>query len=173
MTSKLKTNIDHFSISSAADALQRTRRTITRALHGIEPESLDRGVAKWAMRTIVDAVNRKTQAPILNNNTRAAQSDLANEAEEAFAEFDAAMDSLTKLKTVDQRRAAGRKMSQECLLTNLCLTMLTRDLADGLDDEHAHLRSENVYRLSMQGFKLHCQWTSLEAWLIFNAGESA
>jgi hypothetical protein len=173
MAPKPKINADHFSISGASDALQRTRRTITRALWGTNPDSVDHGVAKWAMRTIIDCVNRRTQAPILNNNTRGAQSDLAIEAEEAFAEFDFAMDALIKLKTVEERRAAGRKMGKDGLLANVCSTMLARDLADGLDDEHAHLRSENVWRLCLQGFKLHCEWTGLEAWPIFNAEEDA
>jgi hypothetical protein len=166
-----KTNFDHFSVSGASEALQRSRRTITRALRGVKPDSIDKGgVAKWALRTIVDCVNRKTQAPILNANSRGDQSQLALEAEEAFKEFDVAMDALMKLKTVEERRAAGRWMGKENLLANVCSTMLERDLADGLDDEHAHLRSQNVYMLCMQGFKLHCEWTGLEAWPIFNAG---
>jgi hypothetical protein len=164
-----KTNFDHFSISGASEVLQRSRRTITRALRGVKPDSIDKGgVAKWALRTIVDCVNRKTQAPILNANSRGDQSELAAEAEEAFKKFDVAMDALMKLKTVEERRAAGRWMGKENLLANVCSTMLERDLADGLDDEHAHLRSQNVYMLCMQGFKLHCQWTGLEAWPIFN-----
>jgi hypothetical protein len=164
-----KTNFDHFSISGASEVLQRSRRTITRALRGVKPDSIDKGgIAKWALRTIVDCVNRKTQAPILNANSRGDQSELVAEADEAFKEFDVAMDNLTKLKTVEERRAAGRKMGKENLLATVCSTMLERDLADGLDDEHAHLRSQNVYMLCMQGFKLHCQWTGLEAWPIFN-----
>jgi hypothetical protein len=173
MAPKPKTNTDHFSISGAADALQRTRRTITRALRGTKPDSVDHGVAKWAMRTIVDSVNRKTQAPILNANSRGDQSELADEAETAFKAFDDAMAALIKLKTVEQRRAAGREIGKQNLLANVCSTMLERDLADGLDDEHAHLRSQNVYMLCMQGFKLHCEWTGLQAWPIFNGGDGA
>jgi hypothetical protein len=173
MSPKPKTNTDHFSISGAADALQRTRRTITRALRGTKPDSVDHGTAKWAMRTIIDCVNRKTQAPILNNKTHGARSELAVEAEHAFAEFDLAMDNLIKLKTVEQRRVAGRKMGKDNLLANVCSTMLARDLADGLDDEHARLRSQNVYMLCMQGFKRECGWTGLEAWPIFNPGEDS
>jgi hypothetical protein len=84
-----KTNFDHFSISGASDVLQRSRRTITRALRGVKPDSIDKGgVAKWALRTIIDCVNRKTQAPLLNANSRGDQSELVAEADEAFREFD-------------------------------------------------------------------------------------
>jgi hypothetical protein len=171
MATKRKLNKDHFSISAASDVLQRTRRTITRALRGIEPDSVEGGVAKWDLRAIIAAVNQHTQAPILRTNTECAQSQLALDAEEAFAEFDAAMETLIGLKTVEQRRTAGRKIASEDLLANVCSTMLARDLASGLDPEHAHLRSDRVYQVCMQGFKLHCEWTSLEAWPIFNRDE--
>jgi hypothetical protein len=56
-----------FSISGAAEALGRTRRTITHALQGTKPDAIRSGLKLWSMKRIIAAVNANTQAPILTS----------------------------------------------------------------------------------------------------------
>jgi hypothetical protein len=158
-----------FSISGASEALGRSRRTITRALNGVKPDAVRSGLALWRMQVIIENVNEKTQAPILPTGTAGEHAQLANDAEEAFAEFDAGMEALVNLKTLAARRAAAHQMVP--LLNAVTETMEQRDLADDLHPEHASLRAQNVWRLCLRGFQLHCKWTGSEAWHVFNPTE--
>ena len=87
-----------FSITGASEALGRSRRTITRALKNVKPDTVRSGLALWRMQVIIENVNTQTQAPILSAGTAGEQTQLANDAEEAFAAFDASMEALTNLK---------------------------------------------------------------------------
>jgi hypothetical protein len=52
----MKTKIQTFSVNGAAEMLERDRRTITRALHGVPPDSRDNKSPRWKMATIVNAL---------------------------------------------------------------------------------------------------------------------
>jgi hypothetical protein len=155
-----------FSVNGASEALGRSRRTISRALKNVKPDTIRSGLALWRMQVIVENVNAKTQAPILPTGTAGEQSQLMLDATEAFAEFDSAWDALKQLKTLAARRAAAHKMVP--LLNAVTETMEQRDLADDLHPEHASLRAQNVWRLCLRGFQHHCNWTGSETWHVFN-----
>ena len=53
-----------FSVSAAAKRLKRTRRTIERAIDGIEPTSTTRGLKKWTLKQLTDGLDKNTFAPI-------------------------------------------------------------------------------------------------------------
>jgi hypothetical protein len=46
-----------FSINAAAEVLERDRRTITKALRHMEPDSKQKGQPRWRLRTILDALD--------------------------------------------------------------------------------------------------------------------
>ena len=165
--SKRGSDEDLFSISGASEALGRARRTISHAMKGVAPDALRHGLSLWRMQKIIEMVNTRTKAPILTTNTEGALTQLCADASEAFQEFDNAWEQLMKLKTLAARRAATRKLVP--LLKTVCETMLSRDLADNLHPEHAELRSQSVYRLSLRGFEHHCQWSPNETWDVFNS----
>jgi hypothetical protein len=154
-----------FSISGAADALQRSRRTISKAMKNVTPDAVRSGLSLWKIGKIIEMVNTRTEAPVLPT-TAGEQTQLARNASEAFAEFDDAWETLTKLRTQAARRAAALKMVP--LLNTVTETMEQRDLADDLHPEHASLRAQNVWRLCLRGFQHHCNWTSSEVWQVFN-----
>jgi phage terminase Nu1 subunit (DNA packaging protein) len=70
---KLKRGSDEnlFSISGASDALQRSRRTITKAMKGIKPDAIRSGLSLWRMATFIEMVNTRTQAPLTVTDARA------------------------------------------------------------------------------------------------------
>jgi hypothetical protein len=60
----------HLSINAAADLLGKTRRTLVRAMANIEPDSMQRGEARFKLPTIIAAlehtgspVSKKPKAP--------------------------------------------------------------------------------------------------------------
>jgi hypothetical protein len=165
---KLKRGSDEnlFSITGASEALGRSRRTISRALKNVKPDTIRSGLALWRMQVIIENVNAKTQAPILPTGTAGEQTELARDASEAFVEFDTGMEALLNLKTLTARRAAAHRMVS--LLNAVIETMERRDLADDLHPEHASLRAQNVWRLCLRGFQHHCNWTGSEVWHVFN-----
>jgi hypothetical protein len=158
---------DLFSINSAADILSRTRRTVTRALRGIPAADTNAaGMKRWRLKTIVTALNDHSGAPVLDSRTNGVTSHLAIEAEEAMQNFDSALDELLAMKTIATRRAVARRMPT--LLNTVLASMRARDVADGMDDQFAGLRADNVRRLSFQLIKNRCGWTGDEVREIFD-----
>jgi phage terminase Nu1 subunit (DNA packaging protein) len=75
---KRGSDADLFSISGAHVALNRARRTVERALHGIPPAEVRSGLKLWHMRDIVDAINTRTNAPLDGSSTNAQPTQSAN-----------------------------------------------------------------------------------------------
>ena len=152
-----KSSPDLFSISAAADALSRSRRTVTRALRGIKPDVIQSGLSKWTMKRIISVIDRNTQAPITNPNSMSSEvSELDNECRAAFALFDVAFEAMIAAKPLAKRRALAPRIGP--LLHDARELMLERDLADGLHEEHAALRSERIYTLALHTIEAKCEW---------------
>jgi hypothetical protein len=103
-----------FSVSGAADALDRSRRTVAKALKGIPPDAVRSGLSLWRMQTIIHAVNTRTQAPItprtggsneVSDETFAAQSFAVVE---DFTRASDALEELQKMRSLKARRAEAR-----------------------------------------------------------------
>ena len=168
-----KSSPDLFSISAASDALSRSRRTVTRALRGIQPEVVQSGLAKWSMKTIISAIDRKTQAPINNPHSMSTEvGELDSECKAAFVLFDAAFEAMIAAESLATRRALAPKIGP--LLRDALELMQERDLADGLHEEHAALRTERIYSLTLHTMERKCDWRgTMTAFNILNAAESA
>jgi hypothetical protein len=168
-----KSSPDLFSISAAADALSRSRRTVTRALRGIKPIVIESGLPKWSMRTIISAIDRNTQAPI--NNPITMSNDVAaldGECQAAFALYDLALEAMLAAKPLSKRRALAPAIGP--LLREARELMLERDLADGLHEEHAALRCEQIYSLTLHLLEKACDWRdSMNAFNILNGEDEA
>jgi len=152
-----KSSPDLFSISAAADALSRSRRTVTRALRGIKPDAVTSGLSMWSMKTIISAIDRNTQAPI--NSPRTISDDAAaldEECNAAFRLFDAAFEAMIAAKPLAKRRSLAPAIGP--LLREARELMLERDLANGLNEDHAALRSEQVYSLTLHTMERKCEW---------------
>jgi hypothetical protein len=168
-----KSSPDLFSISAAADALSRSRRTVTRALKNIKPEAVESGLAKWSMKTIISAIDKNTQAPI--NNPRAMSQEVAaldRECKAAFDLFDVAFEAMIAAKPLAKRRALAPAIGP--LLRKARELMLERDLADGLHEEHAALRSERIYGMTLHTVERECEWFGgMTAFNILNGEDEA
>ena len=168
-----KSSPDLFSISAASDALSRSRRTVTRALRGIRPEVVQSGLAKWSMKTIISAIDRNTAAPINHPHSMSTEvGELDIECKAAFVLFDAAFDAMLAAKPLAKRRALAPKIGP--LLRDALGLMQERDLADGLHEEHAALRTERIYSLTLHTLERECDWRgTMTAFNILNEAEPA
>ena len=80
--------------------MQRSRRTISKAMKNVTPDAVRSGLSLWKIGKIIEMVNTRTEAPVLPTGTAGEQTQLARNASEAFAEFDDAWEALTKLRTL-------------------------------------------------------------------------
>ena len=132
---------DLFSISAAADALSRSRRTVTRALKGIKPDAIQSGLAKWTMKKIVSAIDKNTQAPINDPRLMSTEvEELDRETKAAFDLFHVAFDEMIAAKPLAKRRLLAHKIGP--LLSEARQLMRERDTADGLHERAQEPRSQ-------------------------------
>jgi hypothetical protein len=168
-----KSSPDLFSVSAAADALSRSRRTVTRALRGIKPDVVQSGLAKWTMKTIISAIDKNTQAPI--NNPRTMSNDVATldaEFKSAFALFNVALEAMIAGKALAARRALAPAVGP--LLDEARALMRERDTADGLHEEHVSLRGDQIYSFVLHTMENVCDWRgTMNAFDILNGPEAA
>ncbi len=152
-----KSSPDLFSISAAADALSRTRRTVTRALKNVKPDAVQSGLAKWSMKKIIAAIDRNTQAPINDPRTMSNEvSELDRETKAAFDVFDEAFEAMLKAKSLAKRRELAARLGP--MLAEARQLMEERDTADGLHPEHVSLRSERIYQITLKTIEHSCDW---------------
>jgi hypothetical protein len=156
-----------FSISGASEALSRSRRTISRALVGVRPDAVKHGLSLWTMKTIVENVNRRTQAPILTSGA------MSGDLQELFGKLDAADAQMRAIKTLAGRRAFAKKV----LLPLLHETDAAMR-ADGEPGMLTDLRCDEHLRIFLiSGLGPDASnspnWSASEAWDAYNgAGEA-
>jgi hypothetical protein len=153
----------HLSVNAASELLERARRTVSRALRGVPPDSHERGQPRWRLPTIIKAL-QSSGAPMIQPRPASGGDDdrLERECVAAFAKFDAAVAVMAKLSTLAQRRACAIELGE---LANDCIVkMRARDEATDLHPQHVNLRGQEVLRLMMWGLCGPCQWTKEEVW---------
>jgi hypothetical protein len=162
-----------FSISGAATALSRSRRTISKPLDGVKPDAIRHGLPLWRMQTIVDKVNTRTQAPIIPTIVRQGDQVLTGVAAQcaiAFEAYHRAEERMEKLAGVEERRVSAREELGPLCREAVSL-MRQHDTDSGLHEEHVDLRADTIYRLMVRGVELLCGWTSAEAWGVLDPGD--
>jgi hypothetical protein len=166
-----KSSPDLFSISAAADALSRSRRTVTRALRGIKPDVIQSGLAKWTMKKIISAIDKNTQAPINHPLSMSSEvEELDRETKAAFDLFHVAFEEMIAGKTLSARRALAPAVGP--LLSEARELMRERDIADGLHEEHVSLRCERIYSFVLHSMERECCWHgTMNAFYILNGPE--
>ena len=154
---------DLFSISGGSEALSSARRTIAKALAGVKPDAVRNGLKLWRMRTIIENVNRRTEAPILTTATTSGSvlTGVAADTERAFRRYDAAYDAMCALPSLAARRAAAHQL--EPLLREALSLMHDRDVECDLHPEHIELKNDRVRQLMTLGLEGPCEWSHSQA----------
>ena len=166
-----KSSPDLFSINAAAEALSRSRRTVSRALKNVKPDSVQSGLAKWSMKHIISAIDKNTQAPINDPRTMSDESNaLDRETQAAFKLFDAPFDAMMNAKPLAKQREFAKQVGP--LLVTALELMRERDTADGLHEEHVLLRANQIYVMTLKMMERACEWEGTSnAFDLLNAAE--
>jgi hypothetical protein len=155
---------NHLSVNAAAEMLERTRRTIKRALRNVAPNSHERGQPRWRLPVIIQAL-QASGAPMIEPrhvSVNGEDNKLEHECVAAFAKFDAATAAMAKLPTLAQRRARATALGE--LANDSIVKMRARDEATDLHPQHVDLRGQEVLRLMMWGLCAPCHWAKEEVW---------
>lgn len=152
---------NHLSVNAASELLERTRRTIKRALRHVAPDSHERGQPRWRLPKIIRALET-SGAPMTQPRHVGSAGQLADRCDALFAEFDAAFGKLKALPTLPARREAAIKLYPA--IDEIMRAMRERDAADGLHEDFVYLRADRVFNLILLGFGGPCQWTRDEVW---------
>jgi hypothetical protein len=148
-----------FSAFAAAELLERDRQTIARALRNTPPDGRENNQPRWKMSTIVDAVKHHSGVPIQSASRSTGTDD---ELMAVYAAFDVKFNAMAVLPTLALRRAAACELAPE--IAGMDQASRQRARANGVGDELADLRADQLYRLCMRGFEKPCEWTSAQCW---------
>jgi hypothetical protein len=149
-----------FSINAASELLERDRRTITKVLRKVRPDTHENKKPRWRLRKIVDALEAAAVRP--ESQIGDAGSDITDKLDALYKQFDAAYDAMKAGPDVAKRRTMARKLAPLIAQTD-CL-LRARDTANGLDPEYVDLRADKVFFLMMRGFETPCEWSQNETW---------
>jgi hypothetical protein len=152
---------NHLPVNAASEMLERTRRTVKRALRNTSPDRFERGQPRWRLPVIIDALASRG-APMTQPRHVQNGSDLDAKCVVLFAQFDAAFEKLKALPTLPSRRAAA--VGLYAAIEKAVIAMKARDAADGLHEDHVSLRSDRVFYLLMIGFEGPCAWSKDQVW---------
>jgi hypothetical protein len=170
-SAKVKRGSDEnlFSVNGAADALRRTRRTVSRALEGVKPDTIRSGLKLSRMSTIVEALNTRTQAPILTSASTNA------DLRALFAQLDDADDKMRAIESLAGRRTFARNTLLP-LLREVDAAMRADGEACGEQHELTQLRCDQHLRVFLTSglgpdASNSPQWSPSECWDAYNAGD--
>lgn len=152
---------NHLSVNAASELLERTRRTIKRALRHVPPDSLERGgQPRWRLPKIIQALETSGAPMTLRHGGETDH--LAEKCVALFAQFDTEFEKLKALPTLRARREAAIKLYP--MIDEIIRAMRARDTADGLNADFVYLRADRVFNLMLLGFERPCEWTRNEVW---------
>jgi hypothetical protein len=152
---------NHLSVNAASEMLERTRRTIKRALRHVPPDSHERGQPRWRLPKIIEALE-SSGAPMTQPGHVGTGDQLADQCTAAFAQFDAAFEKMESLPTLAARRAAAIKLYP--MIQETIRKMKARDTAYNLHPEHVDLLGDRIFLLMMVGFCTPCSWSKDQVW---------
>jgi hypothetical protein len=161
----------HMSISAASEALERTRRTIKRALRDVEPSSYERGQPRWKLAVIVEALRANTapKSPKHHNGggrwggSASVEEDLENDrlTLALFNEFNDGFAKLRRVKDLEKRRKMVVAMAK---VADACVRLYIEHCEEdgGFSDPGG--RADCQYQQMIDLLGEACEWTHNEIW---------
>jgi hypothetical protein len=98
-----------FSINAASLLLERDRRTVTKAMHGVAADGKERGQPRWKMSTIVAALDKHSGGPVQGGGRLC---EIADELQRLDRELDAAIATIKSLPDMDSKQPQARVAMQ-------------------------------------------------------------
>jgi hypothetical protein len=153
-----------FSVNAIAEALEKDRATVKRALRNTPPNGKERGQPRWKMSVAVAAIDAlpgtNYEKPRRHsNNSGGGDPRIAK----LYDDIQVAFDELQAIEDLEQRRAVAREKTGPLIAYN---NEHLRDwsIENGHSEELASYRSENLWHLSINIVRHYCEWTDEEAY---------
>jgi hypothetical protein len=157
---------NHLSVNAAAEMLERTRRTIKRAMRDIPPDSLERGHPRWKLPRIIEALETSgapMTRPRHNSGVGNAFADLTADLENdrqtlpMFDAFNQAFEEMEAERGLEKRRmmviASAPKMIDACIAAYRVRCVASGEFIDG------DSRADVMFSYLMDRFQELCRWT--------------
>lgn len=159
----------NFSISGAAELLERDRRTLVKALRGVAPNSYARNQPRWRLPVIIQALESMTQprrsSGVGTGNTLDdLDADLAYDRStlHLFDGFNKAYAKMEAEPSLAKRRAMAISFAPKMI--DACIRAYRAHcIADGgfID---ASSRADCMFSHLMDDFGKSCQWSHAQVW---------
>lgn len=164
---------NHLSVNAASEMLERTRRTVKRALRHVPPDSHERGQPRWRLPKIIEALQssggpmtspRGSSGVGTGNALDDLDADLANDRRRLrlFDGFNRAYARMEAERSLAKRRALA--ISFAPTMIDACIRAYrTHCIADGgfID---VSSRADCMFSHLMDGFGKSCQWSHDQVW---------
>lgn len=115
-----------FSINGAAELLERDRRTITKALRHVKPDTHVNSNPRWRLPTIINAMEKAN-----GQTSRDRNSELSQQIEADFEAFDAGFAKLEAEPDLERRRLLDKQLGVGALIGDLDRQMKKANAAIG------------------------------------------
>ena len=166
---------NHFSVNAAAEMLERTRRTVKRALRNTPPDSTERGQPRWRLPRIIQALEssgapmtRHNSGDVFNLDALNADLDRDRRTLSLFDNFNAAFEEMKAERSVEKRRAMAISLAPTfyaAFMNYRAHCIASGEFIDGGE------RAECMLSRLLDGFEKPCRWTHDEAWKLIRSQE--
>lgn len=150
--------METFTLNRLSEMLEVDRATMLRALKNT-PADAEKSKGKPTFKIA-------TAARALEQHRRASGTSTPGNGVSAlppeFAAFDRAFDAMEALPTLAKRRAAAIKLIP--VIDAMMKAMRQHAAANREDPYVTGLRGDEIYRLTLVGFRVPCQWDHDEVW---------
>lgn len=161
------------SVNSLAEQFEVDRGTMVKALRHTPPDvEKTKGRPQWKVSTASAALeNHRRNTGRIDSRRRYNGRNVASNWRDPilvrlYGEQDAADQVLRKLKTIPERRAAAVAMIP--LIQRVDQASRERAVANGQDEDAAHMRADILYQMQLRGLEAVCNWTHEETWAAMN-----
>ena len=147
-----------FSAYGAAQALERDRQTIERAVRGLTPDGYEGKSPRWRLARIVEALDARNNGATINHDL-----------ERKFAELEALYDGVQKAPTLAERRKRAQAFFP--FLAEVESAMYADAKRCGEDSRLTHLRVAEHTRVNLVTLRHALGWNSDEVFAEFNKAD--
>jgi hypothetical protein len=151
--------METFSVNRLAETLECDRSTMVRALKNV-PGDAEKTPGRPTYKIATAA--RALEAHRRNVGTSTPGGNGVSSPPPEFDVFDRAFDRMSALPTLAKRRAAAIKLIP--VIENMMRAMRAHAAANREDPYVTGLRGDEIYRLTLVGFRVPCQWDHDEVW---------
>jgi hypothetical protein len=144
--------MQHFSVHAASALLERSERTIRRALRHVKPDSLEHGQARYRLAKIIGAIESNADRPADRSGANDEALTLLDGLQNLFAQYDAGIAKLLAEPNIERRRALSLREKIGSVIPKIEKQMKAYCVAIGEEHGMERMMLDGLFRCCMSGF---------------------